>query len=247
MSSPPSQGVSDPKGILRLTETYVQDYMSKYKDCSHDWSHVQRVRSLALHLARSENALGAESVNEQLVELAALLHDVGDFKFLAPGETPEGILDTFMMKAEYPRDIQEAILWILPRISFRHELKDPVSCQKGPYVRELACVQDADRLEAIGAIGIARCFAYNGIRGMPLYNAHILPRLELDADHYDKTTRENDGNARNHFYEKLLKLASLMKTRAGREEAQRRHAFLKEFIAEFDRECGLDSSLLAHF
>lgn len=245
--SPSSQGVTDPKSILSLTETYVQEYMSKYNDCSHDWSHVQRVRLLALHLACSENALSAGSVNEQLVELAALLHDVGDFKFLTPGETPEGILSTFMMKAGYPQELQEAILWILPRISFRHELKDPVGCREGPYVRELACVQDADRLEAIGAIGIARCFAYTGIRHMPLYNVHLPPKLELDADRYDKSTRENDGNARNHFYEKLLKLASLMKTAAGREEAQRRHALLKEFIAEFDRECGLDSSLLSRF
>lgn len=232
--------------LVRETEEHVKQHMKEYKDCSHDWSHVCRVRSMALHLAHSENTLNFNSVNEKLVELAAILHDVGDVKFLAPGDTTEGVLSLLMERIGYPHELQEAIKWILSRVSFRYELEHPERQKEEGYLKELWCVQDADRLDAIGAIGVARCFAYCGARNIALYELEIAPAITLTSEEYNMRTSSND-NARNHFYEKLLKLKGLMKTNAGKAEAARRHEMLRYFIKEFDHECGLDSSILIHY
>jgi uncharacterized protein len=216
--------------------------MSQYKDSSHDYSHVNRVRKMALYLANEESI--NSPVDLELVELSALLHDVGDFKFLKPGETSESVLRAFMRDAQYSGKLQDSIIWISQRISFRHELEHgPPS---GPHLIELSCVQDADRLEAIGAIGIARCFAYNGARNLALYDSTTTPLISITSQQYNQQ-KDKGSNARNHFYEKLLKLARMMKTDAGRKEAAHRHELLCTFISEFDRECGLDSSILSQF
>lgn len=232
--------------LVALTEAFVRPYMERFNDCSHEWSHVERVRAMALRIAESENCRQPESINPQIVELAALLHDIGDFKFLAPGETGEEVLRRFMAAAGYPEPLQQAIAWVHGRISFRHELAHPEDMQ-GPYQGELFCVQDADRLEAIGAIGIARCFAYNGSRNLPLFEKDVAPLIALTKDQYDQMATSKKSNARNHFYEKLLKISSMIKTPLAKEEATRRHHFVREFISEFDKECGLDSSPLQHF
>ncbi|PJF18911.1 hypothetical protein PSACC_01261 [Paramicrosporidium saccamoebae] len=223
--------------LLKKTEEYVKVYMAQYNDTSHDWSHIQRVRKMALSIAQLEE----RPVNMQLVELAALLHDVGDAKFLSSGTDCETILRTFMTEAGYPTHLQEGILWIHQRVSFRYELEHPDS-HIGLYQWELACVQDADRLDAIGAIGIARCFSFNAVRNMPLCDPNIPPNVNGNAEQYKKSSAKS--NARNHFYEKLFKIKGMMKTEAGKSEASRRHCLMREFILEFDRECGLDSSLL---
>jgi uncharacterized protein len=222
--------------LVKTTEEYVKVYMKQYNDTSHDWSHVQRVRKMALNLAQLEE----HPVNTQLVELAALLHDVGDSKFLSPGTDGETILLAFMTKAKYPMHLQEGILWIHQRVSFRHELEHPGN-HIGPYQWELACVQDADRLEAIGAIGIARCFSFNAVRNMLLCDPNVPPNININAEQYKKS--HTQSNARNHFYEKLFRIEGMIKTEAGKTEAAKRHGLMRDFILEFDRECGLDSSL----
>lgn len=227
--------------LVEETENHVKEYMSRFQDSSHDWSHVERVRKMALRIAQDENERKPNLVDANLVELAALLHDIGDFKFLAAGETTETALRSFMQSTGYLVETQEAIVWICSRVSFRHELENAGSCIDGPWAAELRCVQDADRLEAIGAIGIARCFAYNGARNLPLYEANVAPLIDLNSHQYNQQATKSKSNARNHFYEKLLKLAGMMKTSLGRKEAARRHALLLEFILEFDRECGLSS------
>lgn len=232
--------------LVSVTEAHVRTHMRQFNDCSHEWSHVERVRAMALRIARAENMRQPESVDLQVVELAALLHDVGDFKFLTEGKTSEGVLREFMQQAQYPESLQEAIAWVHGRISFRHELAHPDDMH-GPHQAELFCVQDADRLEAIGAIGIARCFAYNGARNIPLLDRDTPPLVALTRQQYDQMALTSKSNARNHFYEKLLKVAAMIKTPLGREEAARRHALLYAFIVEFDRECGLDSSPLQNF
>lgn len=224
--------------LRRLTEEHVRTYMEQYHDCSHDWSHVQRVRRTALEIAAAEQAAGRR-VNERLVELSALLHDVGDAKYIKdPSMTTKDVLMTFMESVGYPRDVQDAIVWIVERISFRHELAGDEP-PRGAFIAELYCVQDADRLEAIGAIGIARCFAYNGARQLPLYEEDVPPMVDITATQYNQLTAKNKGNARNHFYEKLLKIFGRLKTDSGRQEGRRRHQLLKLYIAEFDRECHL--------
>jgi uncharacterized protein len=225
------------------TEAYAKKYMSQYNDPSHDWSHVNRVRMMAMSIAEREDS-EERPINKLVVELAALLHDVGDFKFLKEGETGEGILREFMTDAGYDSELQDSICWITQRISYRHELSHP---ETTPHrlTLELGCVQDADRLEAIGAIGIARCFAYNGSRNFALYDASIEPAVNLTIEKYNMITKSKAHcNARNHFYEKLLKISKMMKTEAGRSEARQRQELLKSFIREFDRECGLNSDLL---
>ena len=233
----------DHADLVERTEAHVKTYMAQYKDPSHDYSHVLRVRNVALSIAKDE-AL-RRPVDLELVELAALLHDVGDFKFLSPGETSESVLRAFMSDAGYGAELQDAILWISQRISFRHELAHG-AVTSGPHLVELHCVQDADRLEAIGAIGIARCFVYNGARNLPMYDAAVPPIVEITGAQYNQQTK-SQSNARNHFYEKLLKIAGMIKTDAGRLEGQRRHQTVLQFIAEFDRECGLNSSPLEKY
>ena len=229
-----------------ITEAYVQEYMKQYKDCSHDWSHVQRVRRFALEIAAAEIALG-KCVNIQLVELAALLHDVGDAKFIIdPNITTEDMLRSFMMSVGYPTNVQDAIVWVVGRISFRHELAHGCTVE-GDHLAELYCVQDADRLEAIGAIGIARCFAYTGARNQPLYEADVLPLVNITAEQYNQLSITKQGNARNHFYEKLFKIHTRLKTEHGKQEGQRRLHLLRFFIEEFDRECHLSNTGLLDF
>jgi uncharacterized protein len=228
--------------LLLKTEEYVKAYMQNYKDSSHDYAHVERVRKTALQLSRTISA----PLNQQLVELAALLHDVGDFKFLAPGEDGETFLRNFMAQADYPECLQDAVVWINKRVSFRHELECP-NDHFGPYQLELFCVQDADRLEAIGAIGIARCFSFNGARNLPMCDKDTLPMVEMTGEKYNQVLKNAKANARNHFYEKLLKISGMLKTDAGKEEGSRRHELMKKFIAEFDRECDLDSTPLSLF
>lgn len=189
-------------GLVSKTEEYVQSYMAQYKDPLHDWSHVWRVCKLAFSIAQGElDRQPSLPINLQLVQLAALLHDVGDAKFLAPGEQSESILRSFMSRVGFPQALEEGVLWITQRVSFRYELAHPQP-ESGEYCRELFCVQDADRLDAIGAVGVARCFSYNAVRNFPLYNEDQPPVLGLSSKEYNSTQYKGNSNARNHFYGK---------------------------------------------
>jgi hypothetical protein len=127
--------------LVSRTEAYVRPYMAKYRDISHDWSHIKRVRRSALKLASLEGLSPSEML---VVELAALLHDVGDSKFLKAGQTADVLLRGFMEKEAFPSDLQAALLWIIPRVSFTFEKKHGFPTE-GPHRNALACVQDADR------------------------------------------------------------------------------------------------------
>jgi uncharacterized protein len=119
----------------------VRPYMAQYEDISHDWSHILRVRKLALELASFEGLAPGEML---IVELAALLHDVGDSKFLKAGQTADVLLRDFMEKEALPPELQDALLWIIPRVSFSYEKKHGFPTE-GKHRTALACVQDADR------------------------------------------------------------------------------------------------------
>lgn len=183
----------------------------------HDIFHMKRVFASATALAKSEG------VNVFVVQLAALLHDVDDFK-LSP-ETYEGKdrARIFMEENGVDAEIQEKVCRIIGEVSFRG------SDSANPSSIEGMCVQDADRLDAIGAVGIARAFAYGGSRGRKIYDPDEPPTLDMDAEAY----RRHVSTTLNHFYEKLFLLKDRMNTESAKRMAERRHAFMKEFVDEF--------------
>ncbi|XP_024991480.1 uncharacterized protein LOC112525545 isoform X1 [Cynara cardunculus var. scolymus] len=204
------------------------EVMMKGNDASHDPAHAFRVRDLALSLAHEE-VLSSSPISLEIVELAALLHDIGDYKYLRnPSE--EKIVEEFLAKEGMDMDKSSKILDIIKGLGFKEELKGVLN---GSYTPEFGVVQDADRLDAIGAIGIARCFTFGGSRNRVLHDPNIQPRLDLSKAQYMK---KDDQTTVNHFHEKLLKLKDLMKTKAGKRRAEKRHKFMEEFLHEFYEE-----------
>ncbi|XP_065867214.1 uncharacterized protein [Euphorbia lathyris] len=163
------------------------------------------------------------------VELAALLHDIDDYKYLRdPSE--EKIVENFL-EEEGVDDIKKAkILAIIKGMGFKDEI---AGVANGGFSPEFGVVQDADRLDAIGAIGIARCFTFGGSRNRVLHDPAILRRSDISKEQYMKKEEQTTVN---HFHEKLLKLKDLMKTKAGRNRAERRHRFMEEYLKELYEE-----------
>ncbi|EAR16398.1 HD domain-containing protein [Robiginitalea biformata] len=190
----------------------------------HDWFHTQRVFRNTLLIAKDEK------VNILIVSLAALLHDVADSKF-HDGDEDAGPkkADAFMRKIGVPQAIRTHVVQIIRNISFKNSLEK----NKKPFTSdELFVVRDADRLDAIGAIGIARAFNFGGYKGRKLYDPEIAPRVKMSKAEYKKS----DGPTLNHFYEKLLLLKDRMHTDTGKRLAEKRHAFMLEYLEEFYRE-----------
>lgn len=184
----------------------------------HDYFHTMRVYNLAVTIAKSENA------DLELVSLAALLHDVDDAK-LSPDTHSEKVnAVSFVKSHNLPKDKIDKICAIINEISFAGT--DSVT----PKSIEGKCVQDADRLDAIGAIGIARAFAYGGNRNRQMYNPDIKPLENMNNESYIKN--ENSTTI-NHFYEKLLLLKNMMNTNTAIKIAQKRDDFMKAYLDEF--------------
>src|SRR5690606_1688465 len=188
-------------------------------EAGHDWFHIERVYKNALHLLKTEQA------DEQVVLLGALLHDIADSKFHEGDETigPKKAYD-FMTTIEIPEDVKKQVVQIIENISFKGG-----NFEKNFRSKELEIVQDADRLDAIGAIGIARTFNYGGFKNHPLYDPAIKPNLQMSKDEYKK----HQGTTINHFYEKLLLLKDLMNTETGKKMALKRHQYMEGFLEQF--------------
>ncbi|HCX22115.1 MAG: phosphohydrolase [Flammeovirgaceae bacterium] len=204
--------------IIQATITYVQTELAEAEG-GHDWWHIERVWKLSKKLAAKE------SVNLLIVELGALLHDIADSKFHGGDESigPRKAKE-FMQSLELDNGIIEHVVNIIEHISFKGG--NQVQAFKSP---ELDVVQDADRLDAIGAIGIARAFNYGGFKNRELYNPSVPPNLHMTKEEYKKSTAPTI----NHFYEKLLLLKDRMNTETGKELAKRRHIFMEEFLQQF--------------
>ena len=228
--------------LISRIEEFVKQEMAG-NDASHDWSHVQRVRKLALRIADCS----PEVKDRELVELAALLHDVSDYKYAGVSdgdsstETPYDRMVRILREFQYPEDKIEELQYMLDHVSFHSEIKGDT-----PRVTpELAAVQDADRLDAMGAIGVARCLAYTGRKGHAFYDPAFEenPRAfenkcvethgdkMVDAAHY--VSAERKQNMLEHFFEKLFKLKTLLKTAEGRKLGEERHSFMVQFVEGF--------------
>lgn len=189
-------------------------------EAGHDWSHTERVYRNAVRILREEVDADAE-----IVELAALMHDIADAKF-HDGDEEKGpaLAGEFLRKEGFPEEKTEHICSIIRHMSFKGGNEALVWTS-----REMEIVQDADRLDAIGAIGIARAFNYGGFRNRPLYDPQVPPKKDMKKEEY----RQSLSPTLNHFYEKLLLLKDRMNTEAGRKMAEKRHIFMEAFLEEF--------------
>lgn len=223
---------------LSVLESHIKQYMSNY-DSSHDWLHIQRVRKTARELALDESA--RRPVDVGLVDIAALLHDVGDVKYCKPGEDQRSVIANLLAPNGIDPETIDKVCVIVENVSFRKELENNEKGQNNIYAEnaELACVQDADRLDAIGAIGMARCLAFSGARNRPIYNPDIQPLTKITSSQYNQQTVAMNGTALNHFLEKLVHLGGMMKTCLGRRLAAQRTAFMYDFINQIKEECDI--------
>lgn len=217
------------KEIIAETIDFVKTTLQGAEG-GHDWWHIERVWSLAKTIAEKE-----AGANMFVVELAALLHDIADSKFHGGDESiaPKKAAD-FLATLGVAPDIIAQVVYIINNISFKNTLEKN-TLEKNTLKKntlELQIVQDADRLDAIGAVGIARCFNYGGFKNRELYNPNIPLNMNLSKAAYKNSTAPTI----NHFYEKLLLLKDKINTPAAKIIAQQRHEFMELFLAQFYRE-----------
>ncbi|KAI8378930.1 hypothetical protein BD560DRAFT_324671 [Blakeslea trispora] len=223
--------------ILDATRKMVSEYMSGF-DSSHDMYHVDRVVGIALAIAKDLKSSN-EHVDLELVELAALCHDVGDRKYYQGKETGGQMIQTFLEAQQYPK--AQLVARIVDHVGFSKELgwndetDDPEEVYWRNHCFELHAVQDADKLDAIGAFGIMRCAAFSGAKNRPLYVPDHKPIENITQEQYLNNNNTNNS-AITHFHEKLFKLKSMMRTAKGKALAQERDLFMQQFVQQIERE-----------
>lgn len=202
--------------LIDKTISYVKKFFEE-EFSGHDFYHTLRVYNLAQSIANIEKC------DKELVYLASLLHDVDDYKLVGQESEQFCNAKAFLRNEKYPEDKIEKICHIISQVSFKG--KDSVT----PDTIEAKIVQDADRLDAIGAIGIARTFAYGGNHKIPMHIPNMKYKENMTAEEY----YNNVGTTINHFYEKLLKLKDLMNTETAKSMAKYRHEYMEAFLKEF--------------
>ncbi|GAA5086556.1 HD domain-containing protein [Chryseobacterium ginsengisoli] len=213
------------KNLIENTIEFVKEKLEG-AEAGHDWFHIERVWKLSKKIAETENC------NQEVVELAALLHDIADPKFHNGDETLAlKVSREFLESQNASEELIEQVLFIIKNISFKNRGEVP---QNLPI--ELKIVQDADRIDAIGAIGIGRTFNFGGFKNNPMYDPNVEPKLNMSKDEYKKS----NGTTINHFYEKLLLLKDLINTEKGKEIAGERHDFMLKFLDQFYKEWNVD-------
>ena len=211
----------DKQRILVKTEKFVKETL-KNAEGGHDWFHIHRVRKNAILIAKQE------SVDLFIVELGALLHDIADAKFHNGDETigpkvARKFLEAYGVEESIIKHVENIILFIsFKGGNFEQRFSSP----------ELDVIQDADRLDAIGALGIARCFNYGGFKNRVIYDPSIPPNMNMSKEVYKKAKTPTI----NHFYEKLLLLKDRMNTKTGKKMAHERHVFMESYLDQFFKE-----------
>lgn len=203
---------------LKQTEIYAKN-LFKNEGTGHDWWHIHRVRNMALKIAETEGG------DPFIIELAALLHDVDDWKI--KGAENGSKAEAWLKNINASKTVTKEILEIIEQVSFKG-----AGVETSATSIEAKIVQDADRLDAIGAIGIARTFAYGGNKGRQIYLPEIKPEMHSDFESYKKGTAPTI----NHFYEKLLLLKNRLNTPTAIEMAKKRHIFMEQFLEQFFKE-----------
>ena len=209
----------DKQQLADETEAYVRSLL-ELEGSGHDWWHIYRVKEIAEQLAREEGA------DPFICIMAALLHDLADEKVAGDEQKGKKLVERWLQKLQLERKTAERIMEIIRTLSYKGGGGAPMRTIEGKVV------QDADRLDAIGAIGIARAFVFSGSRGQIIHHPDKLPNIHMSAEEYMK----RDTTAINHFYEKLLKLKDLMNTEKGKELAAGRHRVMLEYLEVFHRE-----------
>ena len=209
--------------ILLKTTNFVKRQVAD-AEAGHDWQHIQRV------LKNAEELLNYEQADTFIVKLGCLLHDIADAKFhdgneeLGPKQTA-----SFLTALHLEKSVIDEVVYIVKHSSFK---SDTISIAEKSI--EFQIVQDADRLDALGAIGIARTFNYGGYKNRAIFNAEIPPKTKQSKAEY----KASNAPTINHFYEKLLLLKDQMNTKSGKQLAQQRHEFMLQFLNQFYEECG---------
>lgn len=206
-----------PDLVARVAEHVKTKFLAE--SSGHDWHHINRVWQLATQIAAREGA------DQQVVALGALVHDIADWKFHG-GDDSVGPREAERLLTEEgaSREIINQVVEIVRTISYKG-----AGVATAMKSLEGECVQDADRLDAIGAIGIARCFAYGGHAGRQIYDPNEPPVMHASAEAY----KASKGHSLNHFYEKLFLLKARMNTDSGKQLGEQRHLFMENFVAQF--------------
>jgi len=212
------------KQLISKTIDFVKEALDGAEG-GHDWFHIHRVYKNAQLIAKTEKADGL------IVALGALLHDIADSKFYpdaSGGDETIGpkMAAEFLLTLNVDSNIIEHVIHIIKNISFKSSLSNKTSTFSS---KELDIIQDADRLDAVGAIGIARCFNYGGFKNRIIYDPEISPNLNMTKEEYKKSKAPTI----NHFYEKLLLLKDKMNTKTGRRIAAERHVFMEKYLKQF--------------
>ena len=204
--------------IIDKTILFVKDKLQNAEG-GHDWFHIERVYKNAISIAETETC------DLTVVKLGALLHDITDSKFHDGDEEigPQKARN-YLESQKVSEEIIKHVIQIIENISFKGG-----NFEKQFTSKELEIVQDADRLDALGAIGIARTFNYGGFKNRSIYNPTIAPKLNMSKEEYKKS----DAPTLNHFYEKLLLLKDKMNTETGKKLAQERHRFMELYLSQF--------------
>ena len=204
--------------LIDTTISFVKEKLQNAEG-GHDWFHIERVYKNSLLIAKDEDC------DLTIVQLGALLHDIADSKFHDGDETVgPRTARTFLESQNVSEETIIHVINIIENISFKGG-----NFEKKFNSKELEIVQDADRLDALGAIGIARCFNYGGFKNRALYNPDINPNLSMSKEEY----KNSESPTLNHFYEKLLLLSAKMNTPTGKKIAKARHQYMEDFLSQF--------------
>ena len=211
----------DQDSVIEKTIKFVKSTLAEAEG-GHDWWHIYRVHNMAVRIAKEEN------VNEYVVQLGSLLHDIADSKFTGGDEEigPRKA-QKFLGETGVDADIIDHVINIIRNISFKTTFENQKFTSP-----ELQVIQDADRLDAIGAIGIARAFGYGGHKNFAIYDPNRKPLTYSNKEAYKKS----DSPTVNHFYEKLFLLKDMMNTKKGKQLAEERHSYMINYLDQFYKE-----------